>query len=647
MESLALLLAAAMAVVLCIPDYGLAYVFDDINFLARGQTFRLAYLLPEHNFIFWRPVSREIYFGLLNFLSPSSPLLGHILNGVLLGAVVWVLGRFAQRLIGKIAGIYAAILLASFGQLPVLVAWVCGSQDILAMLFTAVALDLELQRRGGWATLALVLAVLSKETAVVIFPAFLMVRWLGSQSKKETTLTGVRLVALAAVWLTVHPGIRILLGNGWTSPTGGYVGLHNPDRWNSLLRSIPVLFNLPLTGYRTIWMGQLNPVGAAAAVLLFASWIASAPARTSEGPSAAAPSARWIVGLGALLAIPPLLLTSLLLQRWGPYYMCFSAMGVVLPLGLAISSMPRRSAALCLVAFLLLGLWSRGIKMDPKMQTELNLAPAGRALLTVEANFKRVAPSLPKSAVIYVATMVTGSRSVYVHMYWFQVLRIWYRDPTLQVVRPELRVLSPNPEFLFFIDQDLNVFRIDPLTLSITSSGPPAEGWRYRRVLLSWSIGLAASGDVGRAVQILLGPNGPGTPGSSFARRVAATLLAWRGDPAEANSLLEGLPPLSVGGAVRSVASLITVPTRGTPLDDYALTAFGLPKDDPGVLRTLMMTLLNFGYYEPSKRLAERLLALRPSDAAAASALRKINSLDKWTVFVTPPIPSVGFPEGR
>ncbi len=635
-----------MAVVLSAPWFGNAYVFDDFSFLARAQTFRLTDLLPQAGYIFYRPVSREVYFGLLNLLSPGSPYLGHVVNGLVLGVTVWLTGRFAQRLIGGAAGGFAALLLAAFAQTPVLIAWVCGSQDLFAMVFVALALNFELQRKGGKATFSLALAVLSKETVVVVLPAFALVRWLGSRSKKEALLACLRLGLLAASWVIFHPGIRILLGHGWTSPTGGYIGFHNPDRWASLLRSIPVLFNLPLTGYPSAWMGRLNLVAGIAAALLFVSWV-GLPRRSEGEPSGAMrPGLKSILLLGALLAIPPVLLTSLLVQRWGPYYMCLSAIGVVLPLGYALDSIPRRIAGACLVAFFLLGLWCRGVKMDPKMQTEMNLAPAGRALLEVESNFKRVAPTLPHSAVVYVTTMATGSRSIYVHMYYFQALRVWYRDPSIQVLRPELRMLSSSPERLFFIDQALNVFAVDPTSLAVNSSGASLEPWRYRNLLRSWAIGLAASGEEARAVQVLLGPNPAGVPPIGFDRRVAAMLLAWRHEPAAANALLEGAPPETFRQAIVHVASLLTVPTRGDPLDGYALTAFGLPRDDPAVLRVLLGTLMKYGYYEPSRRIAERLLALQPGQKEAIEALRKVDSIDSIRVLVTPPIPVLDVPGG-
>jgi hypothetical protein len=117
-----LALAATLAVVLAAPGLQFAYVFDDYTFLGRAQTFQLTDLLPHQDDVFYRPVSREVYFGFLERVAPGNPMLGHVLNLILFVAIAVVTGGVTARLAGPRAGVLAGTLLALFGHWPVLVA---------------------------------------------------------------------------------------------------------------------------------------------------------------------------------------------------------------------------------------------------------------------------------------------------------------------------------------------------------------------------------------------------------------------------------------------------------------------------------------------------------------------------------------------
>jgi hypothetical protein len=77
-------LPAALAAVLAYPTLQLRYLFDDYDFLGRGQVFALHQLLPDPQAPFWRPLSREAYFGFLYAVAPTSPVVAHVINALLL-----------------------------------------------------------------------------------------------------------------------------------------------------------------------------------------------------------------------------------------------------------------------------------------------------------------------------------------------------------------------------------------------------------------------------------------------------------------------------------------------------------------------------------------------------------------------------------
>ena len=69
-------LCAIAAVALAAPGYKFPYLFDDYEFLGRAQAFGTNLLVPEHGALFYRPLSRGVYFWLLGLLSNGGSLLG-------------------------------------------------------------------------------------------------------------------------------------------------------------------------------------------------------------------------------------------------------------------------------------------------------------------------------------------------------------------------------------------------------------------------------------------------------------------------------------------------------------------------------------------------------------------------------------------
>ena len=61
----ALIAPAVLALILVLPTFSFTYLFDDYDFLGRAQSFQLSQLTPDPGTLFYRPLSREIYFRVL------------------------------------------------------------------------------------------------------------------------------------------------------------------------------------------------------------------------------------------------------------------------------------------------------------------------------------------------------------------------------------------------------------------------------------------------------------------------------------------------------------------------------------------------------------------------------------------------------
>lgn len=624
----------AIALLLCTPDFRFPFLFDDFQFLARAGMHSWSKFLPNPATLFYRPVSREGYFGLLLALgAPDAPLLGHLLNFLLVSAGIVLMGAVVSRLLGRRSGLIAAVLFASFGQIPVLVAWVSGCQDLLVIDFVLLALYLELKDRHALGLAAAVFALLSKETAAVLLPVIALSEWILGRTRRPSVAGILSYSGVLALWVWIHPGLRLLAAGGFLRTRNGYLGLNNPERWNSLAHGLVALLNLPFPGSHTAWPLRLTlPALASAGIVLVVSALALRPRAIPASPLL--PTWRVVLMAGAIAGLP-LLATSTLVLHWAPYYVAVSAIGLCTILAAALRGTGRTALAVALCAFLGLGVWERGMMIDRRIQTEATLYPAAQALSRIERQFKALRPALPDSAQVLVLVLGRSVGSVRVHLYRLQAPRWWYRNPTLHVARPELRQPTGNPEFLYWIGRDLVVHEIDLTNLrprSVTHSADYAE---YQKTMRAYAQGLADSGQLSRAVSILLGMRPRGEGYQYLDRRIAAMLLFQHGREAEGSALLAGVPPIRAGDAVRLVAGFMTTPSRTEPQLDATMRAFGLSPQDPDGVRAVLTALTADRAYPQALRTAQYLLRLRPGDAQAEEAVKEVTRAgrvdDKFT----------------
>lgn len=616
-----LTIPSALGILLAIPSFGLAYFFDDYDFLVRAQTLHWHDLLPDYNSLFYRPISREIYFALVNALGPAGLTGAHVLNALLFGLAVFLVSFLGRALAGPRAGVLAGISFAAIGQMPVLVGWASGSQDLLAICFVLGAFNLRLLQRRELAIAAAALAILSKETAIAFVPILLGMDVLLDRKKEISKRELLEYAALILAWAAVHPGIRLLVrSRAGASPS--YVGFAQTGLLNSFWKTVATAMNLPLTGFATEWPPRMEVIALAAAAV--ASFGVVLNARGGLGKPGNSPPSRRVVALALSMFAVPSLFTSFVVRDWLPYYACIPSLATSLLFGLALRRWPPAAAAAGVVTFLCLGVWCRGMVLDPTVTTERTIRSSSSALDRVEDNLKRLQPALPSNSNVYISAQVTGTQNVSVHVNRYQPLRIWYRDPTILTLNPRRHVAARGREFLFWISPTLDVFEIDLRSFEPRSNGPKPQLSEYQTALRGYARGLADVGEIDRAVMILRSlPQVDETDRSFDYRQAAMYLFSARRDP-EALRLLSIVSPIDSVEAAPIVADLLLEPPARRNMDEFALRAFGIRSTRAEIYRLYMRFFDKYHFPDEAREFARKLQSVAPGDHESAALLLKL-----------------------
>ena len=623
------LLPALAAVILAAPCLGTSYLYDDYDFLSRARAFRLESLRPDPHLLFYRPLSRELWFGLVAALHLDSPVALHLLNALWLALAVLLLATLADRLLGPRAALIAGFTFAGLGSIPVLVGWGSGIQDLMAVAWILAALLLRVEGRNVLAVIATAGAILSKETAVALVPLLVAMDWVLDRGRVRTSAIAA-FTGLVIVWAAVHPGLRLLLGGS----SGGYLGLDATGGAASLGRSLLTLLQVPTASIDTSAIGARWPSLILACVLVPLAFLHPSTVEPRD-PEPSEPSSRRVVGFAVLLAVLPLVLMLAVVRYWAPYYTVLPALGTSLLAATLLRNQPMPRVAGFLVAFLTLGVLSRVMELPPSVTTEINLERTSGALRRVEDGFKKLYPSLAPGSCVNVSVQVHGIEGVYVHMYRFQALRIWYRDLSLITTKPQERRPGGSHEYLFWIVPDLDVAEVDIATLRARSSGARPTYGQFQKTLRAYAFGLANTGESVRAAQLLLRMPEPDQRVWGLDARMAATFLLADGQTAPAEDLLAHVPPMSRLDALSALSGVLAESPPSLDLDESALHAFGIAPTDVAAGKALMAWFADHGYEAAALRFARRVLRSEPDDAAAAAVLSTLSE-KRRTGLVTP-----------
>ncbi len=620
-----LLLPTAAAVLLCIPVMGFMYLWDDYSFLSNAMLYRLKDWLPDPNDPFYRPISRGVYFSLLDIMGPNGAALGHFLNICFLIAIASLLGLLTAKLAGKRAGLIAGLLFTGIGAVPDLVGWVCCDQDLLAILFVLLALYFRLERRNVAALIATAAALLSKETSLAVIPAIALFDWIIARRPYKVLRSVCVYAALIAAWGAIHPGVRILVGRGLRSGATGYVGLEHPERWPLHVgRYLLTLLNIPAFAPLPSWpdFGVLLAIASVGLVALAIHVIRRLPESKGEG-SERAPRSRVIL-LGALIGIGPLVLTSFMIKGWAAYYAAFPAIGSSMIAGAVLATVSHRALAIGLSLYFTFGIWSRG-DVNPAEATESNHRAMSKALQKVSLDFRTLYPQLPPDAQVLLSIQARKPPGFYIHMYFLQVLRTWYRDRSVHTYRPEARKPTTSPELLVVITPDREVIDINTRTLFARSASNREPDYHSCEMAVrAYSMGLAGSGETNEAVRTLLHMPEINRGLTSVHRRMAAMFLLAEGRATEALAVLDSTVSLPRDIAITDVFAVLAEQPPGRVFDEFGLKAFGIAPNDVGAIRELMRRFSGMKYAEVALRFVRRLNELGYSDRESETITRRM-----------------------
>lgn len=442
----------------------------------------------------WRPWSRELHFLALHRAFGLNGGAFHAVNLLLWLAVLGGLLVLLRRLFdARVAALtVAGALTASAWGLYL--AWASCAQDLWMLLFGIGFLLAQHAGRRGLAPLALALALLSKETGVLMLPAAAWMQWvrLGRAGLRLRDWAGPLLVVLA--WVAVHPS----LGGRWFF--GSRSGFH-PAPADPLSPAVFRFLLAPLNLERVPapyegWPRALLEGALWAVVLGGLAWTLL---RAPRDAFSRAPFRRPAILLGLgwwAIAWSPLALTAV---SWHSYYGWFGIVGAWLAATGALISHPR--ALVAVIAVLALLRPPAAHTLVPDWSTEGYQRVAAQRSDDIGLNLLRALPDPAPHSRIIVAGVPSGTGLLSGPRY-SAAAQVWYQDTTIAMVglthywRRAPRERQGNDHF-FLIDSLLRVLPLANVDQPIPDSLRRDDVWSATEGKLG--VMLAQAGDLALA----------------------------------------------------------------------------------------------------------------------------------------------------
>lgn len=322
----------------------LGFINDDYLFLEQVRRHGLldAMLHPGGLGNYFRPLSREVWFGVLGPLTGGDPFPFHIAQFVVFVAALALLADllsvFAPR--GK-AYVAPAVLagLLFFAALPlqrVNLAWVSCSQDLLALTGALGALALHRRGRIGPAMLAYGAAVLCKQSALPLPAALFLWGWCIEGLAPRRAFARVLPYAFAAVpWLAGELWLR------QSSTSAARLVFDLPHLAAAFVHLVQSLLGVEhASGWRRSWVDARPSVIAFTLIALIALMLPDTRAEqepvTTPVPARPA-TVRFALGWLAVFALPVWPVA----YFWSSYYYTLAAVGGAILVTLAAVRMTR------------------------------------------------------------------------------------------------------------------------------------------------------------------------------------------------------------------------------------------------------------------------------------------------------------------
>jgi hypothetical protein len=327
------------------------FLNDDYLFIEEARSHPVTESLTRLGALgnYYRPLSRQLYFAALTPLAGGSPLVFHLVNAVAFAVALALLVDLLLAFLPLSGTLAGALYFALLPLQRVNLIWVSCSQDLFALVLTLAAVALFRRGRDGWACLAYLGALASKEVAWPLPVVLAAWAWRsrsagGSAVAPPSARALVRRMApfaiTASLWLAVVLAVRA------RNPlAAAYLHWAPVNFLAALVHEIQSLIGLDhpggMAGSLALHPPPLLPLIALGALALWLTPDRVPPAAGTEAPpsgghpdpGAPAFAALWLVAFG--LPVGPVVHT------WSGYYYTIAAVGGALVVGLLLRRIDR------------------------------------------------------------------------------------------------------------------------------------------------------------------------------------------------------------------------------------------------------------------------------------------------------------------
>jgi Flp pilus assembly protein TadD len=417
-------------------------VADDFGFLSH------ALLHPPANWLdgggsplYWRPLSRQLYYMLLGPLMLGWPFAVALVHALLLALASILLYRALRPAWPAPAAALAASFPVVLDAARQVVTWSSCAQDLLALVFGAAALLALSRGRRLLALSSLLAALLSKETALAFAPALALwpahardggelgAREPARRSDRLRTLAGS--LAIVAAWWIVHE---------WVSRRAGLL----PPPRGAGEGPGPSVPDQAWFALRGVWLDLWSVRDSSSLSASWVPWAALAVIGSGLAIGAGSVKGRAIlrgalpwVGWGVLWAGIAMLPLARFMPLWSSHRSVIPAVGV----GVALVALFRAAPPVWLAALAAIRLVALLTSPAPAPRISVTgsnvdfdfarIATLQRLSHEVHATLKKAHPTLPHGA------RIARNQWPRMSLFAFQeanAFHVWYRDTTLQVI---------------------------------------------------------------------------------------------------------------------------------------------------------------------------------------------------------------------
>jgi len=409
-------------------------VADDFDCLHRAFFQRGLPLFDGYGSAFyWRPLSRQVYFGLLAPLMVTRPVLIAALHVALLALTAIVLYRALRSRLGAPLAALAASFPLVMESTRMLIAWPSNFQDLGAILFAALAIHEATAARPATTLAAIFASLLCKE---LIAPAALLLAWLPQGIERRARVRWLIAIAtLVASWGVAYAVVHARAHLMWPRAAPSEAALSWLARlWWARTNGLRAAFSLQVAHAPYEWL----------AIATFAAIVLASVGRFAlHAPSRARlrTALPWVLGGAAWFVAGSAVLASTW-PVWSAYRGIFATMGLGVALTALLGAAHPALAGAMLTLRLVLFAASPGPPRNvtgapPESGALLDFAKLTRVQRLVGDTRRLLQsrfPALPSGAKVGQHNLPRMTEYAFLGD---RALQVWYRDSTLRWVRFE------------------------------------------------------------------------------------------------------------------------------------------------------------------------------------------------------------------